>query len=305
MFVNVTVQVVILFILILVGVALAKIKILNENACKGMADVVLVLATPCVIVQSFIREFDKSSLKTLLLSFLIGVGAHLLFIIASRILIKDNDKRKEKVLQFGIIFANCGYMSIPLQQALLGDDGVFIASAYIAIFNIFMWSYGLYIMGGDKVKISAKKLLLNPGIIAVSVGLIIFLLSIPVPSIIKAPIGYLASLNTPLPMIIIGYYLAKSNILKTFKDIKCILAMALRLVVLPLLALLALWVFGVRDTILVSSVISICSPVAAATTMFSAKYDADTETSANLVSVSTLISIITMPLIVTLAQYIS
>lgn len=305
MFINVTVQVVILFILILVGVVLAKAKILNENACKGMTDVVLILATPCVILQSFIREFDKSSLKTLLMSFLIATGSHILFIIASRIFVKDDDKRKEKVLQFGIIFANCGYMSIPLQQALLGDDGVFIASAYIAIFNIFMWSYGLYLMGGDQVKISAVKMIVNPGIIAVGIGLIVFLLSIPVPSIIKAPIGYLAALNTPLPMIIIGYYLSKSDIFKTFKDIKCILAMCLRLIVLPLIALFILWVCKVKDTILVSSAISLCSPAAAATTMFSAKYGADTETSANLVSVSTLISIITMPLIVTLAQYIS
>ena len=67
MFINVTVQVVILFILILVGVVLAKAKILNEAACKGMTDVVLNIATPCVIIKSFIREFDKASLKTLLL----------------------------------------------------------------------------------------------------------------------------------------------------------------------------------------------------------------------------------------------
>lgn len=304
MFINVTVQVVILFILILVGVVLAKAKILNEAACKGMTDVVLNIATPCVIIKSFIREFDKASLKTLLLSFIIAIVSHLFFIIISHLLIKDNDKAREKVLRFGIVFANCGYMSLPLQQALLGDEGVFIASAYVAIFNVFMWSYGLALMGG-KENINAKKVVLNPGIIAVSIGMVIFLLSIPVPSIISEPIGYFAGLNTPLPMIIIGYYLTKSDIFKTFKNLKCIWAMVLRLIILPLAAVVILRLCNVTGTMLISSAISICSPMAAATTMFSARFGADTEASANLVSVSTLVSIITMPLIVTLAQYIS
>ncbi len=304
MFINVTVQVVILFILILVGVVLAKAKILNEGACKGMADVVLNIATPCVIIKSFIREFDKDSLKTLLISFIIAIAAHLFFIIVSRLTIKDNDKAKEKVLLFGVVFANCGYMSLPLQQALLGDDGVFIASIYVAIFNVFMWSYGLAVMGG-KEKVNAKKLVLNPGMIAVVIGVIIFATSLPIPQIIREPIGYFAALNTPLPMIIIGYYLTKSDIFKTFKDIKGIWAMALRLVILPVAALGIMYLCGIRGVMLVSSAISVCSPIAAATTMFSAKFGGDTEASANLVSVSTLISIITMPLIVTLAQYIS
>ena len=304
MFINVTVQVVILFILILVGVVLAKAKILNEAACKGMTDVVLNIATPCVIIKSFIREFDKDSLKTLLLSFVIAIASHLFFIIISHLLIKDNDKAREKVLRFGIVFANCGYMSLPLQQALLGDEGVFIASAYVAIFNVFMWSYGLALMGG-KENINAKKVVLNPGIIAVSIGMVIFLLCIPVPSIISEPIGYFAGLNTPLPMIIIGYYLTKSDIFKTFKDLKCIWAMVLRLIILPLAAVGILRICNVTGTMLISSAISICSPMAAATTMFSARFGADTEASANLVSVSTLVSIITMPIIVTLAQYIS
>lgn len=305
MFINVLTQVVILLILILIGVLLTKAKVLNENGVKCMTNIVLLLVTPCVIIKSFIREFDHNTLKKLLISFLIAFLSHIGFIILSHLIIKDKDKKKEKVLRFGSVFSNCGFMSIPLQQALLGDEGVFYASSYVAIFNLFIWSYGIITMSGDKKYLSPKKLIFSPGIIGITIGLIIFLCSIPVPKIIAEPISYLAGLNTPLPMIIIGFHLANSDVLDAIKNLKCIFAIAFRLVILPIIALGIFYLCGVREVMLISSVISWCAPVAAITTMFSSKFGADTSLSVNFVSLSTIISLITMPLIITFAQYIA
>ena len=304
-FITVLIQVLILLMLILIGYILTKTKILTRKGVKSMTDMVLLLVTPCVIIKSFIREFDKALLKTLLISFLIAFLAHIVFIILSRLLMRSKDINSEKVLQFGIIFSNCGYMSIPLQQALLGDMGTFYGSSYIAIFNIFVWSYGILMMSGDKKYLTPKKLIINPGIIGVTVGLLIFLLSIPIPKPISETVSYMASLNTPLPMIIIGFHLANSNLLSGIKDIRCLYSMLLKLVVFPLIVLGAIYLCGIRGTLLVSSVISVSAPTAAITTMFSAKFERNTPLSANMVSLSTIVALLTMPLIVTLAQIIA
>ena len=268
----------------LLGVILAKSKVLSEQGVKSMTDMVLYTVTPCVIIKSFIREFNPATLKNLLISFLIAFLAHVGFIILAHLLIHDSDKAKEKVLRYGIVFSNCGFMSIPLQQAILGDDGVFYASSYVAIFNLFVWSYGIILMSGDKKYLTPKKLTPNPGIIALTVGLFIFLLSIKIPKIIYEPISYMASLNTPLPMVIIGFHLASSNLLAGIRNVKYLLSLVFRLVLFPLIALGIMYLCGIRGVMLVSSVISCCAPVAAITTMFSAKFGADTSLSVNFVS---------------------
>ena len=302
MFTNVFTQVVILFILILLGVGLTKCRILNEKTVSGMTDLVLFIVTPCVIIKSFVREFDKSVLKNLLISFLIALLAHIGFIALSRLILHSKEKADEKVLRFGSIFSNCGFMSIPLQQAILGDIGVFYGSSYIAIFNLFVWSYGIISMSGDKKYLTPKKMVLNPGIIGLACGLVIFLFSVPLPKIIFEPVSYMASLNTPLPMIIIGYHLTNSSLLDGLKNLKCVLAMLLKVAVFPLLALGIMYACGVRGNMLISSVISVSAPTAANTTMFASKFSANTSLSVDMVSLSTIMSLISMPCIITLAE---
>lgn len=304
MFFNVLTQVIILLVLILVGVVLARAGIINKAGAACMTDICLLLVTPCVIIKSFIREFDPSALKELLISFLIAACAHIGFILLSR-LIPDRDLHRRRVLQFAVIFSNCGFMAIPLQEALLGDEGVFYGSAFIAIFNLFIWSYGILLMSGDKKYLTPKKMLLNPGFIGIAIGLVIFLFSIPLPNAVSQPISYIAALNTPVPMLIIGYHLSECDLLKSLKSIKTIAVILLRLFVFPLAALGVMYLCGIRGTMLVSAVISCSAPTAAITTMFSSKFQNDTELSVGIVSLSTILSLVSMPLIITLAQMLA
>lgn len=305
MFINVLTQIFILMVLMLVGVILAKIKILDENSTKSLTDIVLYLVTPCVIINSFIQKFELSKLKNLLICFLIAFLLHILFIVLCKFFIKDSDKNKERVLQFGVIFANCGYMSIPLQNALLGEIGVFYGSSFSAVFNLFVWSYGIYLMSGNKKYIYPKNLIFNPGIIGITVGLIIFLFSLPIPKILSEPISYLASLNTPLPMIILGFHLANKKLTKEIKNIKYIFYISVKLVFIPLLSLFLLYLCGIRGDMLVSTVISCSAPTAIISTMFASKFDTDVSLSINMVSLCTILSLFTMPPIITLAQYLA
>ncbi|MBO7519932.1 MAG: AEC family transporter [Clostridia bacterium] len=305
MFLNILLQVGVLLILIALGFVLAKVKMINEVGAKCLTDLVLYAATPCVIVTSFIREFEKSAATGLLISISAAVAAHILFIVLSLSLIRAKDIKRERVLRFAAIFANCGFMALPLQQALLGSEGVFYGSSVVAVFNIFVWSFGVYLMSGDKKYVKPKALAVSPSIIAIAVGIIIFLFSLPVPDILRKPMDFMAGLNTPLPMIVIGYHLAHSDILKGLRDKGAIFATVLRLIIFPAAALLIMYLCGIRGSMLVSLTIAFSSPIAAMTAMFSARFDNDTSLAATIVSMSHIISIITMPPIIYLAQVLA
>ena len=303
-------QVLILFILVGIGFICGKLKVFPESAVKGMTELVLTFVIPCVIVKSFQREYDPSMLMGLGIAVVAAIAVHLLGIFVGMLCLRDKNKARQKVMRFSLVFSNAAFMAVPLQQAILGSDGVFYGAAYIAIFNLLLWSYGLVLMskkdrvpGEEKEKVlSTRKLILNPGVIGLVVGVTFFLTSFTLPEVVAAPVGHLAALNTPLPMIIVGYHLADAKIFSALKDPKVYLTMFLRLLVVPLIALGALLLCGMRDTMMVAIVIAASAPVGASVTMFSAKFNQDTELSVNLVSISTLLSIATMPLIVSIAQ---
>lgn len=301
-FIVVASQVAVLFLLMLVGVICNKAKLLTKEANKRISDLVVIIVAPCVIIKSFIREFDPKMLKLLGIALLIAFLSHAVMILLSYLLIKDKDASRRKVMVFGSVFSNAGFVALPLQEALLGADGVFFGAAYLVVFNILLWSWGVSHMSGDKGKMTFSKILFSPGIIGIVVGMIIFIFSLKIPEVINTTLTHIAALNTPLPMIVVGYYLAQTDFKKAIKDYKSYICMFLRLILFPLLALFIFYICGVDKNMLVAMIIAISSPVGATATMFSEKFSKDTVLSVQLVSVTTLLSMITMPFIVGLAQ---
>ncbi len=306
MFITVFTQVSVLMLMIAVGFIAAKTGIMTEAGAACCTDIALIIATPCVIIKSLMRRFDAAVMKSLLLAVALTLLVQVLMITLGTLLLRSKDLRRQRTLRFGSIFANCGFMSLPLQEVMLGSDGTLYGSAYVIMFNLVVWSYGVYLISGDKRYIQPKKLFVNPGIAGLLIGLIIFVFSVPVPQVLSSTVNYLAAIYTPLPMLIIGYHLSKTNVLKAFKDVKCIIAVLLRLIAYPLVSLGVLYILGVRGTLLVSVIISLSAPVAAVTTMFSSKFGGgDTALSVDMVSLSTVLSIITMPAVITLAQLLA
>ena len=301
-FITVGTQVLELFILIAIGYLCGKTKMLNDKTVKSITDIVLYIVCPCVIIENFIRPFDHGMLGGLLMTGAAAFCIHIIAIVVAMLVFPDKTPERNRVYRFALIFSNCGYMSLPMQQAILGSDGVFFGAVYIVVFNIVMWTFGVWLSSGDGKSLSAKKILLNPCIIGMAVGFVIFLTSLPMPEIIVKPIGFMADLNTPLPMMIVGYYLSQTKISDAFKDGKGFICVLFRLIAIPLLAFGGMMLCGIRGTVLVTCVIAASAPVAAATTMFAAKFDNDAKLSVNLVTLSTLFSVITMPLIVGFAR---
>lgn len=291
-----------LFLLMGAGVLCAKTKLLSDGGVKAMANLVLYIATPCVIIKSCIREFDPAMLWGFLTVVAVAAVTHGVLVLLASVVFRDSDENRRRVFRSATVFSNAGYMAIPLQQAILGEIGVFYCAAYIIVFNLFLWTYGLVEMSGE-TRLSVKKILLNPGIIGVVVGLLLFVFPIPVPELLVNGIGHLAALNTPVPMLIVGYYLAQTDLIAALKDGRGWLCIALRLVAAPLLALGALLLCGVRGDLLTACMICIATPVATSCTMFATRFDRGPKLSVNLVSLSTLLSVVTLPLMVAFTRF--
>lgn len=304
-FLDVGTQVLVLFILIAVGALLSKLGMITEKGARSMTDVVLYAVTPCVIINAFQREYRPDMLYGLLLTLLIAFVTLAASVLIAEILYRKKDISRACVLKFALVFSNCGFMALPLQKAVLGDDGVFYGAAFVAMFNIFMWTYGLITMSGKRNAKEALKAVVNPGIIGTVIGVVLFVFSVKLPEVIASPVSLLAALNTPVPMLVIGYHLTHANLKRVLRDKGAYFAMAMRLVILPLAVMGALLLLKVDPVVTVSVVIAVSSPVAAYTTMMSSKYGRDTELSAGIVSASSLFSLITMPLVVGLAQYLA
>lgn len=298
-------QVLVLFVLIGVGFLCGKKGILTDSSSKKITDIVLYVVTPCVMISAFQREFSFELLGKMLIAVASAVLIMAGSILIAKLVFHDKNESRNKVLKFAVIFSNCGFMSLPLQKAVLGDDGWFYGSIFVAVFNVFVWTYGLVTMSGDRKELSIKKLVFNPGLVGVLVAVILFVCKIDLPYIISQPVAYLADLNTPLPMLIIGFYLSKADFKKAFTDFGVYIAMAVRLALIPIIATFVMALFKIDSTIIVAFVIASSAPTAATTTMFSAKFNRDVELSVSVVASTTLVSIATMPIIVALAQTIA
>jgi hypothetical protein len=310
-FITVVQQVIILFVLISIGFGLTKKKLFSEKTIAELTTFILYLVTPCVIIESFNRPFDADMLNALLLSFLAAIVVHVLSIFIAFLFIRDRDKNTQTIFRFGVVFSNCAFMALPLQQALLGSEAVFYGSSFIAVFNLFVWTHGYGIMkidpenkgqkkSGQMIFSQLIKTLLNPGIASVFLGLFLFLTSTKLPFFIQKPIQYLAALNTPLPMIVIGFYVASVKDFSILKDKKMFLASFLRLIFIPLLSLVLFYAAGIRGLLLSSLIISASTPVGATLVMFSIKFNKDAKKAGAFVAFTTLVSVLTMPIIIAL-----
>lgn len=299
-------QVGILYILVLVGFIADKTKLYTEKTAKACTDLLFYIVTPSVIINSFFKqEFTPESAKNLLISIGCGFLIHIVAIIISYPFFIKGDKNENAIYKFGSIYGNVGYMVLPLTNAILGSEGVFYCSGVVMAFNVMAFTHGILIMDTESKKFDYKKLILNPGVIGVAIGLPFYLLNVNLPEIITSPVSFVDGMQTPLAMIIFGTYLANTDLLSVFKKKKIFISAFIKLIFLPFIMYILYRVFGLSGTLLFAMMISSSAPSANNTVLFSAKYSKDTGLASQLVSVISFMSIITMPLIIALVETIS
>ena len=282
-------QVLVLFIIMAAGFLCRKLRLLAEEAVKGLTNLMLCLITPCMLLKAFQQPYDPGLLRGFLISAGAAAGFYGLEIGLASLLLRDKNDARRRVEHFGAVFPNCGYMALPLLQSLWGSEAVLYGAAFNAAHTVFLWTYGLSLMSSGKEKISLRKALVNPGTVSVLLGLVLFFGSVKLPALLATPIDYLAALDPKLVLRSGGEFLM----------------LALRLLIVPALAMGALWLCGVRGILLITNVVCVAAPVATMCTMFATKYDVDPTLSAGMVAVSTVLSVLTMTLVVGFTSYIA
>ena len=300
-FFAVVMEVAVILILILVGYITVKRGMFTKESLSSITSFLLYIVTPCLIVSSFLSaESGRLDGWTLLLAAALPAASIVISIAASYLFFRRETADRRRVLRFSMIFCNVGFMGIPLVEGIVGSEGVLYGSFFIAVFNIFCWTYGYVMMGGGKVKLRA--LVLNPGVIGIAVGLPLYLLDVPLPQLVVEPVELISALNTPLAMIVVGGYIAQVKLRAFVSDFAVYRMAALRLVVLPLLYLAVVWLARPSDTLLMSTAIQGATPVAANCVLFAVQYGSDAELASKSVAVTTALSVITIPLIAVLVQ---
>lgn len=297
-------QVMILFLLIASGFLIRKIRMIDDSSLRQINNILLIIINPCVIVVSFQSTFDQTLLLGMVVAAVSAIATHLIGALIARLVFRRTAPAQGKVLQFAVVFSNCSFMCIPLLYAILGTDGVVFGSIYIAIFNMIMWTYGVVLMTGQKSDINLRKALINPGTVSMMISLPLFLLQIRLPELVLTAVQHLANLNTPVAMMIIGAQMAAISLFSVFRKKSVYLASVLRLIVVPLIMLGILSLFNLDRVLLLACLIPAMAPAAAATALFATRYDQDNLLATKIITLSTLFSIITMPLMILLSDVI-
>lgn len=286
-------QVVAMFLMMVIGAVLYRGQLVDNAGSKQLSNVALYVATPAVILQSLATTFDAAKMAAgaacMALSFiftLVSAGV-------ARLYFRD----RQRAAQLGITISNMGFMGIPLVQSVLGEEYVFYISACMAGQVPLIWSYGIWLISQDTSKISLKKIATNPSIVAVVVGIVLFCCSIDLTGVIKVTAQDMGNLNTGLAMLVMGIYLAQTDLRSLVRDRNLYAACALRLLAVPAIVIAAMVLLPLDPIVKLVVVIALSTPCGTVSAMFPQMFGGDYRFGAGLVSVSTLLSLVLMPLV--------
>lgn len=297
-------QVGILFCLMAIGFTIGKLKWLDRVAAGNLSTLLLYGVAPCMLVSSLQLPRTPELLTNLLWGGLFLAVQYGALILLSHLTFRRVPRQTQTVLRFSQVYANTFFMGMPLIQGIFGAQaGVFVIPAMV-VFPLFQWTHAVSLMGG---KFSLKKALLNPGIIGIAVGLVFFLAQITLPEVIGTAFRYVGGMNTPLSMLIIGLQMSLADFKPLFTNKRVYQATAYRLLVGPAVSLLLLlplsrWM----DPDLVCTLLILSgTPVASVTSIMAQQFDQDATTAAQVVTMSTLFSMLTLPFVAMLAKTIT
>ncbi len=294
-------KIVMMFILVLIGYICARVGMIDAQTNKRLSSLSLKLVTPMLILSSYQTDFSDHIIRNLGLSFILAIMGFAVQIPLGIFLIRKKNNPDYQIERLSLIFANCGYFGIPLVESLYGAEGAIYITAAITLFNLLIWTVGDAIMSG---KVSLKSILrgmMTPVSASVVLGAVLLLLRIRLPELIMEPVRSIAAMNTPFAMIVAGATLAGTNVFACLKDRRIYWVMLCKMLLIPACAAIVLTRIPMEPMLVLIPVLTAASPTAAACPMFAVLYDKNAPYASQMFGVTTLVSIVTIPLIFTLA----
>ncbi len=295
-----------MIILLIPGIIFERFRLVPENFTKGLTNFTLYIAQPFLIINSFLRTFDPSILQSLAIDILLGIIGYGIGFVVVCLFFRKMSVDKKGVLRFMIMFTNAGFMGLPILKSIFGEQGdvaVMFATGVIVCHNILTWTIGVRLISPAE-RGKGFKSFINPGVIACLIGVVLFVTSAAsfMPKFVLDVSSQLSGLATPLAMYIVGAHLAHFDFKTFFKSWQLSFAVLLRLFVLPAI------IFGVFYLIKLANLfpnnsmlfavpfLQFCMPSASVTTMMAQRYGGDPVYASAGVSVTTLLSMVSIPI---------
>ena len=296
-------QVLVMFLLILVGYLAVRAQVLGAEARRSFSTLLVNIVVPAMIVDSYLIPFDPDILANLVRTALVSTGALLIGLGIALLATRRMQSPDRPILRFAITFSNAGYMGFPLIEALFGAEGLLYASIFNTFFNILIWTAGIALLDpGAKGANPVRELVKKPALLAVALGLVLYLGRVPVPDLIAQPIGLLGGMNTPLSMLITGIIIATSDLKAVIRRGALWQTILLRMLAVPAAAVLLCLATGTSRMVGAVIILLEACPCAAITSVFAVQYRYDEQLAAGAVVVSTLLSIAALPLFALFVQ---
>jgi predicted permease len=311
-FVTSLISVGILLAMAVPGFVMQKAKLLPEGAVKTLTALLLYACQIFLTIASFAKQrFDTALLANMGWMLLFGTLALVLAFGVSRLIFAPVRHPSKNVCVAAGFLSNCVFMGLPVLLAFFPNnpEPIIYCAVFAVPFNTVAWVFGPYTMTGDKQYISLKKALLNPPTLALLVALPIFFLSVSLPEPVMRGLDYLGNTTTPLAMILLGIRLACIPFKELFNSATVYLAAAVRLIIVPLtilgmIMLIKLLIPSAGTLMLTTLYVVMAMPTASTVLMFSERFNADGETAAKCVLLSSVLSVITIPVLMLLTVFI-
>ena len=292
-------------VFMLIGYLLYKKGKITKEGSASMAQLLVNVIIPTTMITSFAVEKTPQKMREFWICLALTVGVQAIALVISRLLFQ-----KKPIQQFAAAFSNAGFIGIPLIQACFGTEAVFYLVWYLIILNVLQWTYGSKLIvssveGAEKPSVpSLKNLLLSPIILAAAIGTIVFVTGAGgrLPSLVRGTLESLSVMNGPLAMIVLGVYLAQSDLLRSLTDKTLILTCLVRLVVIPAVLVLFLGFLPVDPTLRMAVFIAGATPAGANVAVYAQIYGADYPGACRIVTLSTILSIVILPVMIAFAS---
>lgn len=303
MFLIVLEQNIMLFIYLFIGFFLAKFNKLSSIGIKEASFFLSNFALTCAVLDSFQTPFTKEKLFLILQSLLVALIFILFSIVISYLvtILFNVTMDKQAVWRGCCIFSSILFIGIPIVEALYGGVGLIMLVSFNTVFNLFLFGVGESIFSG-KITISIKKVLRTPAIIGMLIGLVLFLLDIQLPIFLGTPIKVMGSFTAPLAMILNGAMFYGSPILKLLKNKDILSFCVVRLILLPVIAMFAFKPFIQNELLFSLLVLVAAMPSGSMNSIFAEMYQGKGQLASNYIIVSTLFSLITIPVMITISS---
>lgn len=285
-----------------VGFVLAKLKWFTQEASGQCTQLILYVVGPSIIITKLQIEASAQVVRTMLLAALGMALTYIVMIPLAQLLFRREPADTRVVRRFGMVYANNSFMGLPLLAGVLGEDALLFGVISMLVFSLFQWTHGVLMMGG---RLNVRSAVLNPGILAILFGAFLFATGLRLPSPVYNAMDFMGDLNTPLAMVIIGGQMARSDIRSALKKPRLYLTAAIKLLFAPAVTCLLLLPLRLEPLSYCACVVLSACPTAGMTSMFAQRFRRDEETAAQMVTLSTLLSILTLPVFAVLARQIS